>query len=112
MKTRHAMLTLLLSAAALPFAAHAAGADHDAHHAPSADAAAPLSTGEVRKVDVGAKKITIRHGPLENLGMPPMTMVFLVSDPTLLGNVKAGDKVAFRVENEGGALVLTRMERR
>jgi Cu(I)/Ag(I) efflux system periplasmic protein CusF len=112
MKTRHAMLTLVLSAAALPFAAHSAGADHDAYQAPSTDAAAPLSTGEVRKVDVGAKKITIRHGPLENLGMPPMTMVFQVSDPTLLGNVKAGDKVAFRAENQGGALVLTRMERR
>jgi len=113
MRILSAMLTVLLSAAALPFAAHAASADHDVHHAaPAADAAAvPLSSGEVRKVDADTKKITIRHGPLENLGMPPMTMVFQVSDPALLSDVKAGDKVRFTAENKGGALVLTRIER-
>jgi Cu(I)/Ag(I) efflux system periplasmic protein CusF len=113
MKMRNAMLILSVSAAALPFAAQAANADHEAHHAaPAADAAAaPLSSGEVRKVDPDTKKITIRHGPLENLGMPPMTMVFQVSDPALLAAVKAGDKVLFTAENRGGALVVTRMER-
>jgi Cu(I)/Ag(I) efflux system periplasmic protein CusF len=113
MKMRNPMLMLLLSAATLPFAAHAANADHEAHHAaPAGDAAAAqLSSGEVRKVDPATKKITIRHGPLENLGMPPMTMVFQVSDPALLADVKAGDKVRFTAENRGGALVLTRLER-
>jgi Cu/Ag efflux protein CusF len=100
---------LLLSAMPLPTLP--ASADHDAHHAPPAsDAATPLSTGEVRKVDLDAKKITIRHGLLENLGMPPMTMVFQVSDPGLLGQVKAGDKIRFKAEKSGGAFVVTRIE--
>jgi len=111
MKTRYVTLTFLLSTA-MPLPALAAGADHDAHHAaPAADAKAALSAGEVRKVDTDAKKITVRHGPLENLGMPPMTMVFQVSDPALLADVKAGDKVRFTAENKGGALVITRIER-
>jgi Cu(I)/Ag(I) efflux system periplasmic protein CusF len=109
MTTLRITLTLLLSA--MPLSALAASADHDAHHAPPAsDAAAPLSTGEVRRIDPDAKKITIRHGPLENLGMPPMTMVFQVSDPGLLGQVKAGDKIRFKAEKSGGAFVVTRIE--
>jgi len=46
-------------------------------------AAAPMSEGEVRKVDKGASKVTIKHGPLQNLDMPAMTMVFRVRDPAM-----------------------------
>lgn len=71
---------------------------------------AVLSDGEVRKVDKDAKKITIKHGPLANLDMPPMTMVFQVKDPAMLAQVKAGDKVKFRAEKLGGAYTVTRIE--
>lgn len=67
----------------------------------ASQAAQPLSEGEVRKVDREANKITIKHGPLVNLDMPGMTMVFQVRDPALLDRAKAGDKVKFRVEKEG-----------
>ena len=70
-----------------------------------------LTAGEVRKIDTEAKKITIRHGPMENLGMPAMTMVFRVENPTLLGGIKAGDKIQFRAENLRGAYTVTRIER-
>lgn len=73
--------------------------------------AAELSEGEVRKVDKDAKKITIRHGPLANLDMPPMTMVFQVKDPAMLEQVKAGDKVRFTAEKIGGAYTVTRIEK-
>ena len=66
--------------------------------------------GEVRKVDKETKKITIRHGAITNLDMPPMTMVFQVTDPALLDNVKAGDKIRFSADKVGGAYVVTRME--
>jgi Cu(I)/Ag(I) efflux system periplasmic protein CusF len=91
----------LLILAAL-FLLPAAYAD-DRHHAPQND-------GEVRKVDRDAKKITIRHGPLEKLDMPAMTMVFQVKDPALLDKVKAGDKVKFDAEKIGGGFVVTRIE--
>lgn len=79
---------------------------HDAHHP-----AAGLSEGEVRKVDKDAKKITIKHGPLANLDMPPMTMVFQVKDPAMLDKVKAGDKVKFQAEKVGSAYTVTQIER-
>lgn len=113
---QHTLTVITLTAAlvAASPASHGAAADHAAHHpAPTAQTAdaASLSAGEVRKVDLDAKKITIRHGPLENLGMPPMTMVFQVADPALLDKVKAGDKVRFRAENRNGAYVATVIER-
>ena len=79
---------------------------HDSHH-PSA----ALSDGEVRKVDKDAKKITIKHGPLANLDMPAMTMVFQVADPAMLEQVKAGDKVNFEAEKVGGGYRITRIAR-
>lgn len=85
----------------------------DAHHQPEAVAQAPgeaLSEGEVRKVDLDAQKITIKHGPLPNLDMPPMTMVFRVADPAMLQKVKPGDKVKFQAENPGGVLTVTKIE--
>lgn len=69
-----------------------------------------LSDGEVRKVDKDAKKITIKHGPLANLDMPPMTMVFQVKEPAMLDQVKAGDKIKFQAEKVGGAFTVTKIE--
>ena len=69
-----------------------------------------LSDGEVRKVDMNAKKITIKHGPLANLDMPAMTMVYRVTDPAMLQRVKPGDKVKFRAESLGGVLTVTKIE--
>jgi Cu(I)/Ag(I) efflux system protein CusF len=78
----------------------------DAHHKP-----APLSDGEIRKVDKAGKKLTIKHGPLLNIDMPAMTMAFQVKDPKMLDRVKAGDKVKFEAEMlPGGKTVVTRIE--
>jgi Cu/Ag efflux protein CusF len=87
------------------YAQHAPGG-HESHQQ-----GARLSEGEVRKVDKGAKKITIKHGPLADLDMPAMTMVFQVKDPTMLDKLKAGDKVRFRAEKVGTALTVTQIER-
>jgi Cu(I)/Ag(I) efflux system protein CusF len=96
----------LAIALAAPFAhAQQASGEHAAHHA-----AATLADGEVRKVDKDAKKITIKHGPLANLDMPPMTMVFQVKDAAMLDKVKAGDKVKFQAEKIGGAFAVTWIE--
>lgn len=79
-------------------------------HSALADDAAALSEGQVRKVDKSAKKITIKHGPLANLDMPPMTMVFQVKDPAMLDQVKVGDKIKFDAEKVGGAFRVTKIE--
>jgi uncharacterized cupredoxin-like copper-binding protein/Cu/Ag efflux protein CusF len=69
-----------------------------------------MSSGEVKKIDKEAQKITLRHGEIKNLDMPGMTMVFKVLEPSLLDKVKAGDKVRFTAENRNGAMVVTAIE--
>mgnify|MGYP000977409388 CR=1 FL=1 len=63
--------------------------------------------GEVRKVDKAAGKITLKHGEIKHLAMPPMTMVFSVCDKGQLDWVKNGDKVKFAAEKQGGQYVVT-----
>lgn len=70
-----------------------------------------LSEGEVRKINREAGKVTLRHGPLANLDMPAMTMVFTVKDPAMLDQVKPGDKVQFHAENASGAIVVTHIQK-
>jgi Cu/Ag efflux protein CusF len=69
-----------------------------------------LADGEVRKVDKAAKKITLKHGPIASIDMPPMTMAFQVADPEMLNKVKAGDKVKFDARKVGDAYMVTRIE--
>jgi len=96
------LLTLMLSAAPIPSALAQTGN--------SGTAATTLSDGEIRKIDRDAQKITIRHGPIENLDMSPMTMVFQVKDPALLDRAKTGDKIKFTAERSGGAYIVTRID--
>ena len=70
--------------------------------APAMAAAADLTSAEVRKVDKAQGKLTLKHGEIKNLDMPPMTMVFVVKDKAWIDQLKAGDKIRFRAENEGG----------
>ena len=100
------LLIPLLAAAVSASAAHAQPAAAPA----AAASAAPMSEAVVRKVDAATGKITLRHGPIANLDMPPMTMVFEVSEAALLGKVRAGDKVRFSAEKIGGAYTVTAVE--
>lgn len=94
-------------------------ADHSSHAAPASGTAsagntaanAALTDGVITRVDVRSGKLTIRHGEIANLGMPPMTMVFGLKDPTQAQALQAGTKVAFRVEDTGGgSLLITHIE--
>ena len=75
-----------------------------------APAAAAMTEGEVRKVDLDNKKVTLKHGAIKNLDMPPMTMVFQVNDAKMLDKVKAGDKVLFTASKDGGKMTVTEMQ--
>jgi Cu/Ag efflux protein CusF len=69
-------------------------------------------TGEVRKVDAGAGKITLKHGPAPSLGMDEgMTMVYRVKDPALLKQVKVGDKVQFEAVNADDGYTVTKLQK-
>jgi len=106
-------LSSLIAVAALAIsgAAFAQSTDHSAHNAPATSGAAAATTdGEVRKFDKEQSKVTLKHGPITNLDMPGMTMVFKVADPKMLDAIRQGDKVKFAADNVNGSLTVTAIE--
>ncbi len=75
---------------------------------PAQAAPAPdMTEGEVRKIDMEAGKLTLKHGEIKNLDMPAMAMVFVVKDKAMLDKLKAGDKVSFKAVNDAGKFTVT-----
>ncbi|VTU19244.1 copper-binding protein [Variovorax sp. RA8] len=108
-------LSLAVMIAALAFANSASAQPGSSAAAPSASAtpssaADELADGEVRKVDKEGRKLTLKHGPLKNLDMPGMTMVFRVKEEAMLDKVQAGDKVRFQAEKIDGKFTVTKLE--
>ncbi len=93
--------------AAVPATALAAAESVASQPVASPGASSDMSEGEVRKIDKDLGKLTIKHGPIKNLDMPSMTMVFGVKDKALLDKVKAGDKVQFKAMADNGKLFVT-----
>jgi len=98
------MKTLLLWAAMLAPPVLALAAEPPATAASAANA---MTEAEVRKIDLAAAKITLRHGEIKSLDMPAMTMVFQARDKRLLDGLKVGDKVRFKAAHEGGQFFVT-----
>ena len=67
--------------------------------------------GQVTKVDASAQKITIKHGPIKNLDMDSMTMVFRAKDAAMVSAVKPGDKVKFAADRVNGQLTVTEINK-
>lgn len=111
----HPSFTATLAAVALSLGAPCAHAQHAHDHgartvASKVPGEAAAADGEVRKVDRAKGTVTLKHGPLEALGMGPMTMVFHASDAKLLANVKEGDRVRFTPEHKDGKFYLTSLQ--
>jgi Cu/Ag efflux protein CusF len=77
---------------------------------PPAATATVMSDGVVRKIDAANGKLTLRHGPLVNLDMPGMTMVFRVRSSELLSGIKVGDAVKFHAEYVDGVFIVTALQ--
>ena len=107
MKFAHLLAVVAVAGAAMAAQAQPAPAPVAGPDAGQQPGAAPLVEGEVRKVDLAQGKLTLRHGPIPNLDMPPMSMVFRVADPRMLDTVKPGDKVRFTADEIDGALTVT-----
>lgn len=79
--------------------------------ATGAAAQSEMAEGEVTKIDAAQGKMTVRHGPIPSLEMTDgMTMVFRVSEPSMLEQVQPGDQISFDVERVNGALTITELE--
>lgn len=69
--------------------------------------ATKLTDGEVKDVDAKAGQVTLKHGPIENVKMPAMTMAFPVQDSSVLSSLREGSKVKFALENVNGVPTIT-----
>lgn len=91
------MKRLLIASAVLAFA--------------STLASAQSVNGTVKKVDLEQGKLTLDHGPIKNLDMDSMTMVFRAGDPAMLKGLKAGDKVRFDADRVNGQITVTKLQK-
>ncbi len=96
-------LGLVLVSLAWPVAGYSQSAP--AQGKPAAAAPLPAALGEVRRLDLEGGKITIKHGEIKTLDMPPMTMVFVAKDKAQLANLKVGDKISFVGLTEAGKFI-------
>lgn len=97
----------------LPLALHAGG---EAVSAPVAAATRSSQTGRadgtIIGIDAERGRITLKHGAIEGLGMPAMTMVFRVADPSMLMELKIGDDVRVTVMRADNLFTVTQLARR
>jgi Cu/Ag efflux protein CusF len=103
-----AALSMGIGSVAMAQSSHGEHAGHGG--AASGSATAEMTEATVRKVDKAAAKVTLKHGAIKNLDMPPMTMVFGVKDKTMLDSLKAGDQVRFIAASESGQYVVTMIQ--
>jgi Cu/Ag efflux protein CusF len=74
-------------------------------------AAAEWASGEIRRVDPDNLRLTIKHGDIKSLDMPPMTMVFYVNDKALISGLNAQDKIQFKATAEGKKYFVTEIRK-
>ncbi|WP_175918697.1 copper-binding protein [Burkholderia pyrrocinia] len=73
---------------------------------------AALTDAEVKEIDAGRGLVTLKHGALDNIGMPPMTMAFKIAGAAMSEPLHVGDKVRVRVEKVNGTLTIVRLVKR
>ena len=73
----------------------------------AAQAQAALVAGEVVKVDRVAGRITLKHGEIKSLDMPPMTLAWRVAQPRWLEDLAVGDRVRFVPARIDGQYTIT-----
>lgn len=76
----------------------------------SASSTTSTFTGEVRKMDKAAGRVTLQHDAVPSLKIPKATNVFELSDPAILDRVKTGDKVILTADKVGGVVTITAIE--
>jgi Cu(I)/Ag(I) efflux system protein CusF len=66
-----------------------------------------MTKGVITRIDAANGKVGIKHEAIENLKMPPMTMVFVAADPAQLKGLKVGDAIHFHAESLSSKLTVT-----
>lgn len=74
-----------------------------------AQAEVKYSTGTIKKINAKSGKVTVVHGQLVNLDMPPMTMVFR-ADEDMIARMSVGQEIEFVEERVKGKITIVKMK--
>ena len=69
-----------------------------------------LVSGEVKKVDKPAGRITLKHAEIKAYDMPGMTGAYKVADPSMLDKVQVGDHVQFQLDRLNSVYTITKID--
>ena len=75
-----------------------------------AASAQAVVTGEVKKVDKPAGRLTVKHGEIKAFDMPGLTGSYKVQDAAMLDKVQAGDHVQFNLDRINNQYTITRID--
>jgi len=107
------LLIMLFAAigAGSAFAHHESGGQHSGQaQAPAASQKTGKGTGLIQRIDREKGAVTIKHGPLQGINMPGMTMSFLVKDKAMLSNLQPLQKVDFELTYDGRNYMITKIK--
>ncbi len=68
------------------------------------------ATGEVRRIQADKGKITIKHGPIADLKLPAMTLIYNIN-PGLLKDINPGDEVKFKALHQDNQYIITEIRK-
>lgn len=74
-----------------------------------AQADVEYTSGKIKKINAKTKKVTIIHGPLVNLDMQAMTMVFRV-DEAMIASMSEGQDIEFIADRVKGKLTVIQVK--
>jgi Cu/Ag efflux protein CusF len=110
---KHLFLITLLAAVGTGtvLAHHESGGQHPGQAQASAPSQkAGKGTGLIQQIDREKGAVTIKHGPLQGLNMPGMTMSFPVKDKAMLSNLQPLQKVDFELTFDGRNYMITKIK--
>ena len=110
MKTFLLIMLFAVAGAGNVFAHHESGGQHSAQpQAPAPSQKVGTGTGLIQQIDKERGAVTIKHGPLQGLSMPGMTMSFLVKDKAMLSSLQPLQKVNFELTYDGSKFLITKI---
>jgi Cu/Ag efflux protein CusF len=77
----------------------------------TASAQSASADGVIRKLDLEAQRVLIKHGDWQGVSMMAMTMAFQVRDKAMFKELNVNDTVHFSMELDGRDWVITQIAR-
>lgn len=111
MKSVFMIMLLATVSTEIVFAHHDAGRASPGQAQPLPASRKPgTGAGVIQRINLEKGIVTIKHGPLQGIVAPAMTMSFLVKDKAMLANLQPLQKVDFELAHENGNYVITRIK--